>query len=90
MDKPKIISGVGKPRVVGVESPIQNQGQEVQNNQSQRETIENQAIKDIIQVKGKNAGDPFQINDNLKQRIEEDQKKRKPGLIDRIKTILKI
>lgn len=90
MDKPKIISGVGKPKVVGVEPSTQNQGQEVQNNQSQKETIENQAIKDIIQVKGKNAEEPFQINDSLKQKIEEDQKKRKPGLIDRVKTILKI
>ncbi len=82
MDKPKIVGVQSKPKIVG--------SQPQQENLSPRQAVEVQAARDIAPVAGKIAEEPFQIGDDLKQKIGEDQKKRGSGWFGKIKSILKI
>jgi|GEM_PF-3103979 hypothetical protein len=51
--------------------------------------VQAQAIKDITPVEN-NPKEPFQIEGDLKRKIEEDQKKRKSGFVNWLKKIIKI
>lgn len=82
MDKPRIISSSNKPKI------ITSQNNPAQNQENIQQKLEAQAIKDITPVSG--SPQPFQMEGDLKQKIEEDQKKRKQGFFDRIKGILRI
>jgi hypothetical protein len=83
MDKPRIINSSNKPKIItSPNSPSQTPQDNIQ------QKIEARATKDITPVSG--SPQPFQMDVDLKEKIEEDQKKRKKGFLDRIKGILKI
>lgn len=110
MDKPRIVVGLSKPRIVksedsngGVQESVQEPREkvEVQNSVVEpkkpvqepvglQQRIESQAVSDITPVKGGSVNKPFEIDTDLKGRIEEDQKKRKGGLTGRIREFLRL